>query len=104
VPFGVRMEGLVVGLSVAVGHLEGKAHTVASLARFLNAPRTTVIRALNLRIAAGTVVRRGTRYYLNVERMNSPSAMDTHDKVTRILRKTQRQLLSETDTFNKGGN
>jgi hypothetical protein len=91
-PFGTRMEGLIVRLTVAVGHLSGKPHTAASLARYLHAPRTTVLRALNRHIALGNVVRRGRCYFLNPEGMNSPSALATHHKVMGFARRAQAQL------------
>ena len=92
--FGSRLETLVVGVCVAIGHLPFSA---AKLAAYLDCPRTSVIRRLDALAQMQIIVRRGTRYYLNEPRFNSDSAIKSYDKVRRIVLKATRQL-SEMDT------
>src|SRR5262245_39487486 len=96
--FGSRLETLVVGVCVAIGHLDGKPFSAAKLAAYLDCPRTSVIRRLDALAKMQLIVRRGTRYYLNEPRVNSDSAIKSHDTVRRIVLKTAEQL-SETDTL-----
>jgi hypothetical protein len=96
--FGSRLETLVVGVCVAIGHLDGKPFSAAKLAAFLDCPRTSVIRRLNALAKMEIILRRGTRYYLNEPRVNSDSAIKSHDRARRIVLKAARQL-SKTDTL-----
>jgi hypothetical protein len=96
--FGSRLETLVVGVCVAIGHLEGKPFSAAKLAAYLDCPRTSVIRRLDALAKMQIIVRRGTRYYLNEPRVNSDSAIKSHDRIRRIVLKAAEQL-SETDTL-----
>lgn len=98
--FGSRLETLVVGVCVAIGHLDGKPFSAAKLAAYLDCPRTSVLRRLNVLAKMQIIVRRGTRYFLNEPRVNSDRAIKSHDKVSRIVLKAAGQL-SETDTLNR---
>jgi len=49
---------------VLIGHVEGRAMTAADLARFLEMPRSTVMRRLRLLIALGILERHGAQYWL----------------------------------------
>ena len=57
-----------------------------------------VIRRLDALAKMQIIVRRGTRYYLNEPRVNSDSAIKSHDRVRRIVLKAAEQL-SEMDTL-----
>jgi hypothetical protein len=70
-----RLETLVVGVCVAIGHVDGKSFSAAKLAAYLDCPRTSVIRRLDALAKMEIIVRRGTRYYLNEPRVNSDSAI-----------------------------
>jgi hypothetical protein len=98
--FGSRLETLVVGVCVAIGHLDGKPFSATKLAAYLDCPRTSVIRRLDALAKMQIIVRRGTRYFLNEPRVNSDRAIKSHDKVRRIVLKAAGQL-SETDTLNR---
>jgi hypothetical protein len=96
--FGSRLETLVVGVCVAIGHLDGKPFSAAKLAAYLACPRTSVLRRLDALAKMQIIVRRGTRYFINEQRFNSDSALKSHDKVRRIVLKAAGQL-SEMDTL-----
>jgi hypothetical protein len=70
----------------------------ALIAAYLDCPPTSVIRRLDALAKMEIIVRRGTRYYLNEPRVNSDSAIKSHDTVRRIVLKAVGQL-SETDTL-----
>src|SRR5262245_38763089 len=95
-----RLDLLVVGVCVAIGHLDGKPFSATKLAAYLDCPRTSVIRRLDALAKMQIIVRRGTRYFLNEPRVNSDRAIKSHDKVRRIVLKAAGQL-SETDTLNR---
>jgi DNA-binding IclR family transcriptional regulator len=95
--FGSRLETLVVGVCVAIGHLDGNPFSAAKLAAYLDCPRTSVIRRLDALAKMQIIVRTGTRYYLNEPRFNSDSAIKSYDKVRRIVLKAATQL-SAMDT------
>jgi hypothetical protein len=98
--FGSRLETLVVGVGVAIGHLDGKPFSAAKLAAYLDCPRTSVIRRLDALKKMKIIVRRGTRYYLNDARVNADSAIKSYDAVRRTVLKAARQL-SEMDTLDR---
>src|SRR5262249_24962839 len=96
--FGSRLETLLLVVSLAIGHLDAKPFSAAKLAAYLDCPRTSVIRRLDVHSRMEIIVRRGTRYYLNEPRVNSDSAINSYDKVRRIVLKAAGKL-SETDTL-----
>ena len=69
--FGSRLETLVVGVCVAIGHLDGNPFSTAKLAAYLDCPRTSVIRRLDALTQMPIIVRRGTRNYHSEPRFNS---------------------------------
>ena len=91
-PFGNKMETFYVGLCVLMGHIEDKPFTVSKLAKYLEAPRTTMVRRLEQLIEFGVVERRGNRYFINEAVANTKQAMDLHSAMVRMVKQTAAQL------------
>src|SRR6202007_939274 len=58
-PFGTRLETFFIGLCVTLGDIEGKPFSVAKIAAYMRAPRTTVIRRLDRLQSWGLIYRQG---------------------------------------------
>jgi len=56
-PFGTRLETFFIGLCVAIGDMDGKPFSVAKIASYMRAPRTTVIRRLKVLQSWGLIDR-----------------------------------------------
>src|SRR5262249_55978555 len=64
---------VLVGAAVGLAHLRGRPVTLASLSRQLEMPHATTERRLKQLIQAGWVYRRGTRYFVRLERLEEPA-------------------------------
>ena len=91
-PFGTRLETFFVGLCVAIGDIDGKPFSVAKIAAYMRVPRTTVIRRLDQLRSWGLIDRRGRRYYMNVQMLNSLIGMQSYQQVRRLLSKATEEL------------
>jgi biotin operon repressor len=91
-PFGTRLETFFIGLCVAIGDLGGKPFSVAKIARYMQVPRTTVIRRLDQLGSWGLIDRSGRRYYAQEKNLNSLIGMRSYAQVRRFLQKATEQL------------
>lgn len=97
-PFGTRVETFFIAACVAIGDIEGKPFSVAKIAAYMHAPRTTVIRRLNRLQSWGVIDRRGRHFYLREKTLNSLIGMQSYQQVRRILSKAIEEL-SVLDTL-----
>jgi DNA-binding IclR family transcriptional regulator len=97
-PFGTRVETFFIALCVAIGDMEGKPFSVAKIAAYMRVPRTTVIRRLEQLQKWGLVDRRGRRYYLHEDKLNSLIGMRSYQQVRRIMSEAAKKL-SVLDTL-----
>jgi hypothetical protein len=91
---------VLVGASVGLAHLRGRAATLASLSRQLEMPHATTERRLKQLIQAGWVYRRGTRYHLHLERLEEPTyaIYFTHaERAVAAANKKLRAILGDTN-------
>jgi DNA-binding IclR family transcriptional regulator len=97
-PFGTRIETFFIAVCVAIGDMEDKPFSVAKIAAYMRVPRTTVIRRLNQLQSWGLIDRRGRRYYLRENKLNSLIGMQGYQQVRRILCEATKKL-SVLDTL-----
>jgi hypothetical protein len=97
-PFGTRIETLFIALCVAIGDMDGKPFSVAKIAAYMRAPRTTVIRRLDQLRSWGVIDRCGRHYYLHERALNSLIGMKSYQQVRRILGEATKEL-SVLDTL-----
>jgi DNA-binding IclR family transcriptional regulator len=97
-PFGTRIETFFIAVCVAIGDMDGKPFSVAKIAAYMRVPRTTVIRRLDQLQSWGLIDRRGRRYYLHENKLNSLMGMQSYQQVRRILCEATKKL-SVLDTL-----
>ena len=92
--FGNRLETLYVGLCVAIGHLEGQPFSISKLSAYLDASRSNITRRLEALAERPDrpIIRRGRKYYLNLERLNRQSAMAAHTAIVRPITEAAAKL------------
>ena len=90
--FGTRLETFFIALCVALGEIDGKPSSVAKIASYVRAPRTTVIRRLNRLQSWGLIDRQGRRYYIRQKTLNSLIGMPSYEQVRHILSKATQEL------------
>jgi DNA-binding IclR family transcriptional regulator len=91
-PFGTRLEILFTGLCVAIGDIDRNPFSVAKIAAYMSAPRTTVVRRLNQLQDWGVIDRRGRYYHMHEKVLNSVDGMRSYEEVRRILSKATEAL------------
>ena len=91
-PFGTRLETFYIALCVALGDIDGKPFSVAKIAAYMSAPRTTVVRRLNQLQDWGVINRRGRYYHMHEKVLNSVDGMRSYEEVRRILSKATEAL------------
>jgi biotin operon repressor len=101
-PFGTRIETFFIAACVAIGDMDGKPFSVAKIAAYMRVPRTTVIRRLDQLQSWGLIDRRGRRYYLCENKLNSLIGMQSYQQVRRILCEATKKL-SVLDTLPNAG-
>jgi DNA-binding IclR family transcriptional regulator len=72
--------------------MEGKPFSVAKIATYMHVPRTTVIRRLDRLASWGVIDRRGHRYYVNENTINSLVGMGNYRQVRQVLAKATEEL------------
>jgi len=83
--FGTRLETMFVGLCIYIGDIEGKPFSVSKIAAYMCVPRTTVVRRITQLQRWNLVSRRGRRYYVREEKLNSILGMQSYERIRRIL-------------------
>lgn len=93
---GMRMgrsyEHLCIGICIALGHLEGRPFTAGKIAQYLEVPRTTVLRRVQVLLRRGLIRRVGSYYFLVEERLNRAPALRCHERTSRIVIGTAERL------------
>lgn len=90
--FGTHLEIVFIGMTLAIGQIEGKPFSVAKIANYMHVPRTTVIRRLDTLKQWGLIDRQGRRYYIRPAMLNSLIGMQSYKTNRRILRKAHEDL------------
>ena len=89
-PFGADADRLLVAVAVLIGHLENKPMTASSLSRYLDMPRTTVVRKLESLTRAGVIEETtGHRYCVPRTRV---MVVDGPMRALRMITETGRQI------------
>jgi hypothetical protein len=89
---GTRLEAMFIGLCIYIGDIEGKPFSVSKIAAYMCVPRTTVLRHIAHLQSWNLVNRRGRRYYVRAEKLNSIMGMQSYERVRRILATTTEDL------------
>jgi hypothetical protein len=72
VRFGATIETFYIGLCLLFGDVERRPFKVSKVADYMNLPRTTVIRRLEVLKKWKLIERRGTHYYVLEDALNTP--------------------------------
>jgi IclR helix-turn-helix domain len=88
---------MMVGMAVALGHADNRPLNVSMIARMINIPRSTVLRALEVLIRERHVERIGSAFCLSVER----AVPADEDLLTKYIREAKRiaRKMSKLDTM-----
>jgi predicted transcriptional regulator len=71
--------------AVLLGHLRGKPITAHKIALYLSAPRTTVLRKLDLLVKLGHVEKSNSHYVVTAASAAHPPSASTFDKVVKAV-------------------
>jgi biotin operon repressor len=90
--FGKHLEIVYIGLSLAIGQIEGKPFSVAKVAAYMNVPRTTVVRRLDTLKKWGLIERQGRHYFIRPEKVNSLIGMRSYKQNRRFVHEADKEM------------
>ena len=85
--FGTFLDLVPVGYAIFLGQAEGRPMGLTGLARFLDIPRSSVQRRIDLLIEGGIVERRALKYEFAPSALTGPRAVGAHRKIVSMFLK-----------------
>jgi hypothetical protein len=82
---GPHILNIYFGTVIFIGQHEGRPFTAHKLSQFLVMPRATVIRRLEAMTKAGTIERRGTKFFITDQWMDDPAAVGMLRELFQVL-------------------
>jgi hypothetical protein len=90
--FGADLEVEIVGLAVFLGHAESRPMGLSKLADFLQMPRATVLRKLDLLMKLGLVEKMGRSYLFKASAFTTSASQALPDRLTRMIHDASKKL------------
>ena len=90
--FGTFLDLVPVGYAIFLGQAEGRPMGLTGLARFLDIPRSSVQRRIDVLIERGIVERRALKYEFASSALTGPRAVGAHRKIVGMFLSAARQV------------
>ena len=90
--FGTFLDLVPVGYAIFLGQAEGRPMGLTGLARFLDIPRSSVQRRIDVLIEQGIVERRALKYEFAPSALTGPRAVGAHRQIVRMFLSAARQV------------
>jgi hypothetical protein len=90
--FGTFLDLVPVGYAILLDQAEDRPVGLTGLARFLDIPRSSVQRRIDILIEQGIVERRALKYEFAASALTGPRAVGAHRKIVKMFLSTARQV------------